>query len=262
MKYIYLIFVIFFSVLASVSAQNHRSKSGPARKGSMHIRTKEISRFSITARGGLTQFYGELNEQDMLGSYGIGLNGKISKAIYLGIDYSAGKVGGQKVTFFNSYFIAEYNAVEVIGRWNLTRQFSRRKEDLFDISVYGGVGMILFHANAYDLDSGELVRFSNSETSKRNPLFLRWGNPRGRAGIKKTHERIIPIGSSFDYNLTERLKVGMDFRFYFVRTDKLDATSGQRLINPEEADSYSNTPNDKFSLLSATLTYCFAKSGR
>ncbi|MCE7042244.1 hypothetical protein [Dyadobacter sp. CY312] len=262
MKHIYLILLVFFGVLASVYAQNHKTKAGSVRKQSSHIRSKEISRFAITAKGGLTQFYGELNEQDMVGSYGLGVSGRLTKGISVSLDYSAGKIGGQKITFFNSYFITEYNAAEMIAKWNLTKQFSRKKEDLFDVSVYTGVGVIFFNSNAYDVDTDGLQRFSNSETSKRNQLFLRWGNPRGRAGIKKTHERIIPIGSALDYNLTERLKIGMDFRFYLVRTDKLDATSGQRLTNPEEADSYSTTPNDKFSLLSVTLTYCFAKSGR
>ena len=259
MKHISLILLILYGVSPSVYGQKHNN--GQLHK-TVHNRKREISRFAFTAKGGLTQFYGELNEQTMLGSYGLGFSGRVSKGISVGFDYSAGKIGGQKQTFFNSYFVTEYNAVEVTARWNLTKQFSRSKDNLFDVIVYTGVGVIFFNANAYDLDTNELLRFSNSETSKRNQLFLRWGNPRGRAGIKKTHERIIPIGSSFDYNLTDRLKLGMDFRFYLVRTDKLDATSGQRLINPEEGDSYSNTPNDKFSLLSVTVTHCFAKPGR
>jgi hypothetical protein len=251
MKHILLILPLLSGLVSIVFAQKPRSSQ-----------SNEVSRFSLIAKGGLTQFYGELNEQDMLGSYGLECSGRLSKGIFLNLSYSAGKIGGQKMTFLNSYFLTEYNAVEMNARWNLTKQFSRNKDDMFDVSVYTGIGVIFFNSNAYDLDTGELVRFSNSEFSKRNQLFLRWGNPRGRAGIKKTHERIIPLGSAFDYNLTQRLKIGMDFRFYFVRTDKLDATSGQRLINPEEADSYSDTPNDKFSLLSVTLTHCFSKSGR
>ena len=121
---------------------------------------------------------------------------------------------------------------------------------------------MFFTANAYDMTTDELVRFSNSKASKRNQLFLRWGNPGGKSGIKKTRERVIPIGTSLEFILSEKLKVGVDYRFYFIRTDKADATSGQRLLNPEEADSYSDTPNDKFSLLSVSLTHSFAKPGR
>lgn len=198
----------------------------------------------------------------MKGSYGIGVHGRIARGVTLSLDYSAGKIGGEKVPFFNSYFINEYNAVEFIGRWNLTKQFSKRKEDLLDVSVYTGAGIMFFSANAFDIDTNELVRFSNSKTSKRNQLFLRWGNPRGRAGIKRTNERIIPVGAMLDYNLTNRLKLGLDFRFYFVRTDKLDATSGQSLDNPEEETSYSDTPNDKFSLFAVTLTHYLRKRNK
>ncbi len=252
---------IYFTFLIIVCVQ----MMGYTREREIVAKTSEPislmrTRFSMHLKGGLTQFYGELNEQDMKGSYGLGVQGKIWKGVYMGIDYSAGKVGGQKSNFFNSYFITEYNALETIGKLNLTQQFWKKGDGLFDVSVYSGIGVIFFSANAFDLNTNSLVRFSNSETSKRNQLFLRWGNPRGRAGIKKTQERIIPIGVMVDYNLSERWKLGMDFRVYLVRTDKLDATSGQRLINPEEGDSYSDTPNDKFSLLAVTLSHCFLKA--
>jgi hypothetical protein len=258
MQYIILVLSVFLTVLPA----GYTLAATDSSETSEEKRAVKQPRFSISARGGLTQFYGELNEQDMKGSYGLGVSARITKAVSLGIDYSAGKIGGQKIPLFNSYFINEYNAVEFIGRWNLTKQFSKNKDDLLDVSVYTGVGLIFFSANAFDLKTDELVRFSNSETSKRNQLFLRWGNPRGKLGVKRTHERIIPVGAILDYNLTERFKLGLDFRFYFVRTDKLDATSGQRLINPEEAESYSDTPNDKFSLLAVTLTHYFAKPGK
>lgn len=258
MRYIILIMTVFLTAPGAICAS-------PVTQLDLSVTSdndSKPSRLSLSLRGGLSQFYGELNEQDMKGSYGIGFHGRITKGVVLGLDYSAGKIGGQKVPFFSSYFVNEYNAVEFIGRWNLTKQFSKKKEDLLDISVYTGVGVMFFSANAFDLNTNELVRFSNSKTSKRNQLFLRWGNPRGRAGIKRTQERIIPVGAMLDYNLTNRLKLGLDFRFYFVRTDKLDATSGQRLVNPEEADSYSDTPNDKFSLLAVTLTHYLRKRSK
>lgn len=257
MQQIYLTSLIILCVQIMGFAQYNNEKYKNTKN-----RHQEVSRIAISLKGGLTQFYGELNEQDMKGSYGLGVHGKIWRGIHIGIDYSAGKVGGQKTNFFNSYFVTEYNALEVIGKWNLTQQFSKKKDDIFDVSVYTGIGVILFNANVFDLQTNKLVRFSNSESSKRNPLFLRWGNPRGRSGIKKTQERIIPIGAMIDYNFSKRWKLGMDFRVYLVRTDKLDATSGQRLINPEEGESYSDTPNDKFSLLSVTLTHCFMKPAK
>jgi hypothetical protein len=259
MKPIFLLVMLFFLLYGfSVHAQ---TASKPSKKSSGSNQRDSVSPYALTVRGGLTQFFGELNEQDMLGSAGIGLERSFNKSISGHLEFTAGKIGGQKRELFNSYFVNEYNGFEVFAKWNLTRQFSHQKSDMFDISIYGGVGLMIFSAKAHDLTTHALLRFTNSTTSKRNQLFLRWGNPGGRAGVKKTNERFIPIGTSVAFIGSERWKMGLDYRFYFVRTDKLDATSGQRLINPEEADSYSDTPNDKFGLLSVSLTYCFPKSG-
>lgn len=257
MKYFYILIVLMSPFPQVVIGQRIAKPKTNTPKYPVH-RTGD-PRFSVKLKAGLTQFFGELNEQDMLGAIGLEMSGRINRAVSLDICYSAGKVGGQSSSFLNSYFVNEYNTAEILGRWNLTRQFSRKKDDLFDVSVYSGVGVIFYSANAYDLNTNELVRFTNSELSKRNQPFLRWGNPRGKAGIEKTHERIIPLGISIDYNFSDHIKTGVDYRFYFVRTDKLDATSGQRLLNPEEMDSYSDTPNDKFSLLSVHLIYCFGR---
>jgi len=220
---------------------------------------KVTSRYSVTVRGGLTQFYGELQKQDMHGMLGIGLSRKFNNPISLNIEYTIGKLGGEEIIFFNSYFINEFNSMELLAKWNLTEQFIQNHDGELNINFYGGLGLLMFSANAYDITSGKLLRFTNSASSARNPLFLRWGNPRGSPGIKKTNERIIPVGLSVDYKLFEKLIFGFDYRFYFVRTDKVDATSGMRLINPEEADSYSKTPNDKFSFLSLSATYKFSR---
>lgn len=59
--------------------------------------------------------------------------------------------------------------------------------------------------------------------------------PQGPKDIKKTLEGILPIGTSVDYALLEKLKITLEYRFYFVRTHKLGATSGRRLINPKES---------------------------
>lgn len=260
MKQICLPLLVLLMLVFPVKGQKEFRKTGTGKKVSHTNSTNKISRFSFTLKTGLTQFFGELDEQDMKGALAIGPYVRVNKSISIGMDYSAGKIGGQKSNFFNSYFITEYNAVELISKWNISRQFSKNKDHDLEVNIYGGVGVVFFSANAYDLSTNALARFSNSERSKRNQLFLRWGNPRGREGIKKTHERIIPIGTNLDYNLSENWKVGLDYRFYLVRTDKIDATSGQRLINPEEKDSYSDTPNDKFSLFAVTLTHCFAKA--
>lgn len=259
MKHIYLHLIVLLMLAYSMEAQPSKKNVKPVKRISANTTRTEISPYSLTLKGGLTQFFGELNEQDMRSSFGISLARNVNKNFSLSLDYTVGKIGGQKVQLFNSYFLNEYNSAEVIAKWNVTEQFDKRKSKLCDISIYGGLGLMFFNANAYDITTNNLIRFSNSETSKRNQIFLRWGNPGGRAGIKKTRERIIPVGTSVNYLLSESWQIGMDYRFYFIRTDKADATSGQRLINPEEKDSYSDTPNDKFSTLSVSITHCFSK---
>jgi len=215
--------------------------------------------YFISFRTGLTQFFGELGDQDMQTMAGLCIGRSFNKNLALQIDYTAGKLGGEKTDFFNSYFINEYNTAELSIKWNLTEQFNRLEPGNLNVTVCGGLGLIFFSSQAFDIDDNRLLRFSNSKLSARNPLFLRWGPPKGPPGIKKTREGILPLGTSVDYRLLEHWKLNFEYRFYFVRTDKIDATSGRRLINPEEADSYSDTPNDKFSFLAVSLRYQFGK---
>ncbi|WP_233855243.1 outer membrane beta-barrel protein [Dyadobacter sp. CY326] len=213
--------------------------------------------FSIQLNGGLTQFFGELNEQDMHGVLGIHIGRAFNKNVSMQLDFSSGKLGGEQVNFFNSWFENEYNTFELIAKWNLTEQFSSREPGNAHLSIYGGLGLIHFSANAFDMDNNKILRFTNSQLSARNPLFLRWGKPRNLDKIKKTREGMLPLGTSLDYRLLKHWQIGLDYRFHFVRTDKLDATSGRRLINPEESESYSDTPNDKFSFIAISLAYRF-----
>lgn len=238
----------------SVQSVDSASAAGQAR----NLTGRVLSPYSIAVRGGLTQFFGELNQQDMKFMAGLSLIQEVTPTFSMGLDFTAGKLGGQKTEFFNSYFINEFNSVELLARWNLTEQFSRYANDnKISLGVYGGLGILYFSAEAYDLTTNQRVRFTNSPVSGRTPLFLRWGNPSGKPGISKTHERTIPLGLTLSYQLPRNWQVGLDYRFYFARNDKLDATSGRRLINPEESDSYSDTPMDKFSFLSVTLTHRF-----
>jgi hypothetical protein len=254
---------IFFGILLSYHAygqagyrqrKNNRSEQKPF--------PSEISRYSVGLQTGLTQFYGELNNQDMKGMVGVHLSRNLSRIFAMGLYYTAGKLGGEKEPFFNSYFLNEYNSFELSAKWSLSEQFrkKRQKPGPFDVAVYAGIGLMIFNSNAFDLKTNALVRFSNSEKSARNPLFLRWGTPKGPAGIRKTREGILPIGLSMHYEILEQWQVGVDARFYFIRTDKADATSGRRLVNPEESSSYSDTPNDKFSLLSFSVIHRLGKT--
>ncbi|MCE7062543.1 hypothetical protein [Dyadobacter sp. CY343] len=259
MRQLYLAFLAIFLTVTVYGqpASNRYSTNGISGKKSYN--RKEKQPVFLTLRGGMTQFFGELNEQDMQMVIGLSLGKYLTKEFAIQTDYNAGKVGGQKSRFFNSYFINEFNTIELLAKWDLTEQFNRLEPGPLHLSVYGGFGQIYFAANAFDLDNNEMVRFTNSKLSARNPLFLRWGPARGPLGIEKTREGILPVGTTLEFTLLPAMKMSVDYRFYFVRTDKMDATSGQRLINPEEAESYSSTPDDKFSFLSLSLNYKFGK---
>jgi hypothetical protein len=253
----YLLLALLTLATVAVQAQARRGASANGISKKKSYDRKDYLPASLSFKTGLTQFFGELNEQDMRGFSGVSIGKACNKNISLHLTYSKGKQGGQKTAFFNSWFVNEYNTLEVIAKWNLTEQLSHLEPDLVSFSIYGGLGLIHFRANAFNLDDNQLLRFTNSPLSARNPHFLRWGRPKNRAQIKKTREGILPLGTSLDCKMLKHWKVGLDYCFYFARTDKLDATSGRRLINPEESDSYSDTPNDKFSFIALTLAYRF-----
>ncbi|GGM73081.1 hypothetical protein GCM10010967_00650 [Dyadobacter beijingensis] len=257
MRYILLFVLCAATSAAAAQTTRYRSNNGISERKN-HNRRMESPWFT-TSGCGLTQFYGELNSQAMHGTLGLGAGRAFNKQLAVEVDYQAGSIGGEKRPFFNSYFVNEYNAVECIVRWDLSEQFGSREPGPAHMVVYGGFGQIWFSAHAFDLNTNALQRFTNSSQSARNPLFLRWGPPKGPRGIKKTREGMLPLGTSVQYALLEKWKIALDYRIHFVRTDKLDATSGRRLINPEESDSYSDTPNDAFSFISVSLQYHFGQ---
>ncbi len=220
------------------------------------------SAFGVTVRTGPTFFWGELKDRNIRSATGIGLTATYfrTSSLSLGVDVHYGTLGGEKKAFFNSGFRTHYYAVEAVQRWDIGAFLSREEDNPYHLHLIAGIGLAFFRANAYDLDTGERIRFSNHPAnSARTPLFRRWGPPQGPPGIRQTRERLIPVGMVFDYDLTPCWKAGVDLRWYFARTDKLDATSGYRLLNPEEADSYSDTPNDCFSQLTVSVGYRFLR---
>lgn len=257
MRYILLIITCTFAGITLAQPAVYRSPNGISDKKNYDRRGPRP--YFVSLRYGLTQFYGELNAQAMHGIAGLGIGKSLNKQFAIQLDYNAGSIGGEKKEFFNSWFVNEYNSAECLVKWDLSEQFCKKEPGPAHFYVCAGLGQIWFSANAFDLGNNRLLRFTNSPQSARNPLFLRWGPPRGPQGIKKTREGIWPLGTSVDFALLEKLKIAVEYRFYFVRTDKLDATSGHRLINPEEGESYSDTPNDAFSFIVVSLQYHFGQ---
>lgn len=256
----YILLFLAYALVGITSAQPVRYRSPNGISDKKNYDRRAATPFFMNVRCGLTQFYGELNGQAMHGMAGVGFGRALNKQLAIQLDYNAGTIGGEKRDFFNSYFVNNYNSVECLAKWDLSEQFSDREPGPAHVAVYTGLGQIWFSAQAFDLDNNQLLRFTNSQQSARNPLFLRWGPPKGPKGIKKTREGMVTVGTSVDCALLKKGKIAFEYRLCFVRTDKLDATSGRRLINPEESDSYSETPNDKFSFMAISLQYHFGRN--
>lgn len=249
--------LLFCLLTVSMRAQVPRRWSSNGISGKKSYVRKEEFPASIAFRAGLTQFYGELAEQDMQTMIGLSLRRSFNKTFALRLDYTKGQLGGQDVSFFNAYFLNRYQTLELAAQWDLTEQFNRFEPGNLHLYMYGGLGLMYFNAWAFSMNDSRLLRYTNSPNSARNPLFKKWGKPHGPPGIRSTHEGIIPLGISPEYRFLKHWKLIFDFRFYLVRTDKADATSGMRTLNPEESESYSDTPNDKFSFITAGIGFQF-----
>ena len=219
------------------------------------------SDWSLVAGAGLTQFFGEINEQGLKSVYEIGAQYHFNRYWSASIDGSLGALVGIERYQFHTHFESSFHQATLTGKFNLLGGLTTRDNPhQIAVGVLTGIGLIRFHSEAYDLTTKELLRYTNSENSARNPLFKKWGTPKGdKRGIKFTNERAIPVGLWVNASLTDAIRLGMHVKYYFVRTDKLDATSGNRTVNPEEADSYSDTRNDSYSHISIHMAYRFPR---
>lgn len=217
---------------------------------------------SLAVRGGVTHFWGELRNQNQNWIRGLGAYYHLTdaEAFSFGAEIHWGCLTGEKRTFFNSRFVNEFQSIELLPRWDMIRGITWDPQQRFSLHCYAGVGLIFFQAEAYDLTSQERVRYTNDPVrSKRTALFKKYGPPFRKTGVHRTLEAIIPFGLTPAFRLTPNLEAGLDFRCIWARTDKLDATSGYRLINPAGKNSYSNTPNDIYSSIQLTLRYRMMK---
>jgi len=221
---------------------------------------RPLSAFQLSVSGGLTQFFGELNEQDFKGLFSAEMGYHFHDQWKLSFNVAKGQIGGLDREQFHSVFECSFHQVDLLVKYDVMKKKTGHQDKPFHVGFLTGLGLMRFHSEAYDASTGELSRFTNSPNSARNPLFVRWGTPKGaKRGIKYTNERAIPIGVWLRMPLNRQVETGLECRFYFVRTDKLDATSGIHGRNPEESDSYSDTPNDKYSNVSFFLSYRFDK---
>lgn len=251
-----LFFLLLIVVFYNAEAQRKRYGS--------YGRFSQVDGFSFTLKGGTARFFGELKENSGGNFfYGVGINKGLTPHLNLKLDFETGQaLKGEEVSFYNSRFSAEYFGVNVIPVLNVGRMIA--EDSPINIGMYAGFGWMWFHSTAYDLSSGQVQRYTNDANSRRTEVFKKYGEGRGKTGVYYTKERNIPLGILLSYPIGNRVNLGLDFRINFVRTDKLDATSGKdRSTLSTGANkiwgqlSYSDTPNDKWGYMGLNISYKF-----
>ncbi len=215
----------------------------------------KLNTWSVSAHFGPGQFYGDLREYDFFPvtknttdshselsfQGGVTLHKQLSYLFGARADLSFGGLNGMKRRLYYSYFTGSYTDFAISGTVNLKGLLmgpNKMKRWKVDLSV--GAGQVWYNSEAYQLGTGEPLRTTGGT---RND----W---------------IIPVGMSWNYELSPRFDVGLDFRLNRVNSDYLDATYGG--ADPGEAPNATTSRKgtsavDVYGGASVVLTYKLGK---
>lgn len=215
----------------------------------------KLNTWSISAHFGPGQYYGDLREYDFFPvtknnedshselsfQGGVSVHKQLSYLFGARADVSFGGLNGMKRRLYYSYFKGSYTDFALMGTVNLKGLLfgaEKLKRWKFDFNI--GAGQVWYKSTAYQLGSHEELRSTNGT---RND----W---------------IIPLGLTFNYELTPRLDLGLDFRANRVNSDFLDATYGG--ADPNEAANPTTSRKgtsavDMYGGASVVLTYKLGK---
>lgn len=221
----------------------------------------KMNTWSLSAHFGPSQFFGDLREYDFFpvtqnsaDSYkewgtvqgGLTLGKQLSYLFGLRADVTTGALRGMKRRNYFRYFRGTYTDLSLAGTVNLSGLlFGPNKMKHWKIDGYVGAGQVWYNSIAYELGSGRELRSTDGTTND-------W---------------IVPIGMTFNYELTKRLDLGLDFRINHTNSDKIDATFGGDYDRTPGAN-ISNLPTsrqgnsalDKYGYGSVVLTYKLGKN--
>ncbi|HEV7346852.1 OmpA family protein [Telluribacter sp.] len=223
----------------------------------------KLNTWSISIHGGPTQFFGDLREYDFKpvtenssdsysewGTFqgGITLNKQLTYLFGLRADVTAGALRGMKRRLYSRYFRSSYTDFAVAATVNLKGLFfGGTKMKHWKIDGYVGAGQVWYNSTAYELGTGQTLRSTNGATND-------W---------------IIPLGMTFNYELSRRLDLGIDFRVNHVNSDIVDATFGGDFsrdpndgtnINGFTTNRRGNSALDKYGYGAVMLTYKLGKN--
>ena len=180
----------------------------------------DIRKFSISAGGGASQFYGDVESE--LGYNGqIGFKYATSRYFGLKANFTAGQLEGageRGRSFENQFFQYSIRGVFNISQLaNIHYYFPN-----FNLNAYAGVGQVVSDASFVNTSNPDLNNeFSETTTS-------------------------LPVGANLEYYLSERLDIFVDINYAHTKSDLIDAYKPART---------SNQASDGFATLSLGLTY-------
>lgn len=225
-KNLYVTLALLAFISTSAFAQN-RTYEGP----------NKMNTWSITGYGGITRFFGDLNQYDfkrgdkvpVTGGFGLSLNKQISPLFGVQLTAWNGNLAGSKMDVVSSitgrsqdvYFRSpSFLQATLDGTVNLNRLlFGFNKLRRWKFDAHAGFGVMYFTSKVYDLNTDALLLESNTEGSSKTAGT--WE----RNGSIYTREWVVPLGLAIHYELSPRFDLGLDFAINHVNTEKLDLTA-------------------------------------
>lgn len=216
--------------------------------------------WSVTAKVGPTQFYGDLSEGLAVLSpvsffkaqgfeLGLGINKHLNRTFTIKGDIDFASIKASRKQWYNARFSSKILQTSLVVGVDMMHIFypdvNVRRQKLF-VEPYVGFGLIGFKSTVNDIDTQRYLRSTD---------FL----------IKK----VIPIGLCFRQDITPSTSVGLDFRMNTVFSDVLDGTIGgvleerylKGLIN-DDVSLKKNSAKDRWSSLTLCYTYKIGGNGR
>lgn len=234
-----------------------------------------MNTWSVSVSPGITQFYGDLRENDLSPlskgpngtnlelpvGIGLSINKQFSHIFGIQTDFWTGNLNGSKKKIYNAYFKTPFFMQGSLqGTFNLKSfLLGSRKLNRWKADVHAGIGYMWFYTNVFDLTTDRLIRYSNNRINYSSVTSGEWeGN-----GSVFTRELVFPVGFALHYELTRRFDLGIDFTLNNVATEKLDMTVGG-VDNSNPANIFlfkkGDSKMDKWGYTAIALTYKIGKN--
>lgn len=248
--YLSLLFFLVFSSFFSFSQRKFK-------------RFNHVDGISINPNIGVGSVIGELGDVFAIKPvYGINFEKGISEKFNIGICFGGGKLIGSENEPYFSRFESDYFQIHTIGIINISRYFiDNYFKKNTEFKLYGGVGLIWFKTDVYDLKTGIFLRATADGTTRHTAYFQQAGNGIGDVGIFYTRELVVPFGFRIDSKFNDKFGFIFNLGYNWVYNDKLDGTTNYNIANPNiigGVNSYSDTANDGWINLSVGFKYTFS----